>query len=222
MSEPQPDELRRDIARTRADMDQTLAQIEDRVSPSRIKDRQVDRLRGRWDRTRQAVMGSVDDVRDGGGGPDVGRRASELGDRTSDRAGEMSERASDAAQHAADRARQTPERVEEVTRGNPLAVGLIAFGLGALAGSLAPSSAPERKLASGLRDEFEEPLREELQQAGQEVKEDLQEHAEQAVEETKQKAQREADRTTEEARGRAEDVRNEAERAADHVQEQRT
>ncbi len=220
MSE-QPEDLRRDIARTRAEMDQTLAQIEDRVSPSRIKERQVDRFRGRWERTRDAVMGSD--------GPDVGERAGEVGDRISqradeigDRASEVTDRAGDAAQHAAERARQAPGQVEEVTRGNPLAAGLIAFGLGALAGSLAPSSAPERQLASGLRDEFEGPLKSELQTAGGAVKEDLQQHAQQAVEETKQTAQQAADRTTAEARGRAEEVRDEAERAAGNVQEQRT
>ena len=212
MSE-EPEELRRDIARTRADMDQTLAQIEDRVSPSRIKERQVDRLRGRWERTREAVMGSD--------GPDVGDRAGEVGDRVSQRADEMGDRASDAAQQAAERARQAPDRMEEMTRGNPLAAGLIAFGLGALAGSLAPSSAPERRLASGLRDEFEEPIKSELQAAGDDVKDDLQEHAQQAVEETKQTAQAAAERTSEEAQSRAEEVRGEAERAADNVQEQR-
>ena len=217
MSDPQPEELRSDIARTRADMDQTLAQIEDRVSPTRIKERQMDRVRSRWDRTREAVMGSSVEDR-----PDVGQRASRVGDRVGERANEVSGRASDATQQAADRARQAPERVEEVTRGHPLAAGLIAFGLGALVGSLAPSSAPERQLASGLRDEFEEPVREELKQSGAEVKDDLREHAQQAVEETKQTAQGAADRTTEEARGRAEEVRSEAQRAADHVQEQRT
>lgn len=36
MTDQRPEELRQDIARTRSDMDQTLAQIEDRVSPSRI------------------------------------------------------------------------------------------------------------------------------------------------------------------------------------------
>jgi ElaB/YqjD/DUF883 family membrane-anchored ribosome-binding protein len=209
MSEQQPEDLRRDIAQTRAEMDQTLAQIEDRVSPSRIKDRQVDRFRGRWDRTRTAVMGSD--------GPDAKERASRVGDR----AGEMSDRASDSAQQAAEQARQAPDRVEEMTRGNPLAAGIVAFGLGALAGSLAPSSAPERQLASGLRDQFEEPVKGELQTAGEGMKEDLQEHAQQAVEETKRTAQGAADRTTEEARGRAENVRGEAERAADNVQAQR-
>jgi uncharacterized protein YjbJ (UPF0337 family) len=203
MSEQQPEDLRHDIARTRADMDQTLAQIEDRVSPSRIRDRQVDRVRGRWERARTAVMGSE--------GPDAQQRASQV-----------SGRAGDAAQQAAERAKQTPERMEEMTRGNPLAAGLIAFGLGARGGSLAPSSAPERQLASGLRDEFEEPVKGELQAAGDGMKQDLQEHAQHAVEETKRTAQDAADRTTDEARGRAEQVRGEAERAADNVQEQRT
>lgn len=211
MTDHEPEDLRRDIARTRADMDQTLAQIEDRVSPSRIKDRQVDRIRGRWDRTREAVMGTSND------GPDVGQRADEVRERAS----EVGDRAGEVANRAVDGARETPDRVEELTRGNPLAAGIVAFGLGVLAGSLLPSSAPERQLASGLRDEFEEPIREELRHAGDEVKDDLRQHAQDAVEETKQTAHDATDRTTEEAKGRAEEVRDEAERAADHVQEQR-
>jgi len=80
---------------------------------------------------------------------------------------------------------------------------------------------PERQLASGLRDEFEEPVKSELQSAGEGMKEDLQEHAQEAVEETKRTAKGAADRTTEDARDRAEEVRGEAEQAADNVQEQR-
>jgi uncharacterized protein YjbJ (UPF0337 family) len=215
MSDQQPEELRRDIERTRADMDQTLAQIEDRVSPFRIKDRQVDRFKERWDRTRTTVMGASDE------GPRRGERFGQMDDQNRGRTSEMAERANQSVQQLTDGARQAPDRLEDATRGNPLAVGLIAFGIGALAGGLAPATKPERQLATGLRQQFEEPIRDELQHAGDEVKGELQEHAQQAVEETKQTAKGAADRTTAEAQERADSVRSNAEQAKDDVQKQR-
>jgi hypothetical protein len=156
-----PERLRRDIAATRADMDRTLAELEDRVSPSRIRERQTEKVRTRWNDVRTAVMG----------------QANEAGERTSG----MAHGAQEALQHA-------PDRVEDAARGNPLAAGLIAFGLGALAGSLFPATGPERRAASQLRDEFEEPARASLQEAADEVRSELQEHAQHAVEDTKQTA----------------------------------
>lgn len=210
-----PDDLRREIARTRADMDRTLAAIEERVSPSRIKDRQVDRFRGRWERTREAVMGSADD------GPGLGDRAGQVSDQMGGHASELGDRASETAHQLADSTREAPQRLEETTRGNPIATGLVAFGLGAIAGSLAPASTPERKVAQGLREEFEEPVRAELQSAGEEMKQDLQSHAEQAVQETKETAQRGKERTTEEAQQHADQLQGQAKDAADEVQQRR-
>lgn len=190
-----PEELRREIARTRADMDRTLAELEDRVSPSRIRQRQTDKMRSRWQRTRESVMGSTGD------GP--GAR-----DRMSDTAGSMG-----------DAMRDAPQRVEDTTRGNPLAAGMIAFGLGALAGSLFPSSGAERSVASGLRDEFEEPVRSELQESGQQMKGNLQGHAEQAMEDTKRTAQQGAERTQQRAKGSAEEVRDHAQSSAGRLRD---
>lgn len=215
MSDQQPEELRRDIERTRADMDHTLAQIEDRVSPSRIKDRQVDRFQERWDRTRTSVMGTSDH------GPQREDRVGQTDDRNRSRASDMADRANQNVQQLTDSARQAPDRLEDATRGNPLALGLIAFGIGALAGGLVPATRPERQLATGLREQFEEPIRDELQHAGTEVRDELQEHARSAVEETRQTAKGAADRTTAEAEQRADSVRSNAEQAKDHVQQQR-
>ena len=101
-----PDQLRREIAATRADMDRTLAELEDRVSPSRIRERQTAKVRSRWDGVKTSVMGSADEVND----------------------------TLDDAQQAV---QQVPQELESATRGNPLAAGLIAFGIGSIAGVLA-------------------------------------------------------------------------------------
>jgi hypothetical protein len=196
-----PDLLRREIETTRSDMGRTLEEIEDRVSPTRIKERQTERVRSRWEGIRTSVMGSADDLRDHG--TDVTHQAQRrLGD----------------AQHAV---QQTPERVEGAARGNPLAAGLIAFGLGALAGSLFPASAPERRAAVGLQEQFEEPVKSALKESGEQVKAELQEHAEVAVEETKQTAQQAAARVKTEAQESADHVQQRGQEAAEHVREQR-
>lgn len=180
MNEPKgepddPQEVRRQITQTRQDMGRTMAEIEDRVHPQRIKERQVDKVRQRWRGAREAVMGSP------GGGPS--RR----------------DRAGDYASGAKDTVQQTPERAVQATRGNPLAAGAIAFGVGALAGTLLPPSDAERRAAGRLRDEFEEPVRDELQRSGQRIGEAVQQRAREAGDEVKQTAEQAAGKVKQDA-----------------------
>lgn len=181
---------RREIEDTRSDMGRTLERIEDRVSPGAIKDRQAERLRGRWQRARQSVMGS-----------DAGPSAR---DRLSGATGDARQAVHDA-----------PDRVQESTRGNPLAAGLIALGLGALAGSLLPTSEGERRAAGQLREELEEPVRSELQRAGQQVGGELRDDAKHAAEEVSSTAEQAAERTKGEAQESAERVKGESKEASD-------
>lgn len=194
-----PELLRREIARTRADMDRTLAELEDRVSPSRIKERQTQKVRSRWHDVRTSVMGSADEART--------------------RASGMTDEAQGRMQNAQAAAQQAPQRMEDATRGNPIAAGLIAMGVGALVGSLLPPSRPEQQAASELREQFEEPVKRSMQESGEEVKGQLQEHAQQAAEDTKQTAQRGADRVKGEAQGSAEQVQGQAQEAASAVRD---
>ena len=200
-----PDLLRREIETTRTDMGRTLEEIEDRVSPTRIRERQAERVRSRWEGVRSAVMGSADEVREHG----------------TDLAHDAQGRLDDAQEAVQETVHQAPERIEDATRGNPLAAGMIAFGLGALAGSLFPASAPERRAAAGLQDRFEEPVKGALMESGEEVRAELQQHAELAVEETKQTAQHAAQRVKTEAQESAEHVQQRGQEAAEHVREQR-
>jgi ElaB/YqjD/DUF883 family membrane-anchored ribosome-binding protein len=176
---------RSEIDRTRADMGRTLERIEDRVSPTRIKERQTDRLRSRWSRTKDRVMGSD---------PESASVRDHMGD--------ASGRVSDTVQEA-------PERLEHATRGNPIAAGLIAAGLGALAGSLLPTSEPERELGGKLRDELEEPVRSELQHAGEEVRDDLRQDAQHSAEAIRSTAQGSVERTRSDAERSARRVKSE-------------
>ena len=188
-----PDEIRRDIERTRSDMDVTLDTLEDRVSPGRVAQRQGDKLKGRWQQVRSSVMGSAQDVKD---------------KVTPDSDGSSSSDGPGAG-----------EKVQQRTRGNPLAAGTIAFGVGALIGSLMPSSDAEQQAASRLRDEVEQPVREEAKRVAQQSKEDLQPEAEQAAQEVKGTATDAAQTTTQEGQERAQQVQQRASDASDRVQE---
>ena len=97
------------------------------VRPSNIARRQADKVTGRAAALKDRVMGVADDAytRTAGAGSSVGDKASELGDK----AGEV------------------PRMARRQTQGNPLAAGLIAFGVGWLVSSLMPATEKEKQLA---------------------------------------------------------------------------
>lgn len=193
-----PEAIRRDIAGTRQDMDRTLDEIEDRVSPRRIAERRTDKVRDRWTRVREGVMGSAEDAkhRVGGSGGDTG-------------------------QGVAERARQAPHTVERQTRGNPLAAGLIAFGAGLLAASALPKTQAEQQAAQRATEQLQ-PLREQLTEAGKDVASRVQEHAKDAAQHTTDTAKDAAATVQDEAKGSAEQLRDEGQQRSSSVKDQAT
>ena len=99
-----------------------------------------------------------------------------------------------------------PSAVRDRTQGNPLAAGLVAFGLGMVISSLIPPSDAEQQLAARAEDKAKD-LAKPLKQAGQQVAEDLKPAAQQAAEQVKSTAQDAAQHTTEQAKSAADDVR---------------
>ncbi|WP_224392117.1 DUF3618 domain-containing protein [Pseudonocardia sp. ICBG1293] len=130
-----PDAIRRDIEHTQRRLSGDVDALTDRVAPSRIVGRRVDRVRDRVGSWRDAVMGGDDRP--------AGAAAQRAADRAGDVAHAVSDRASQAAATVADTAREAPRTARRQTRGNPLAAGLIAFGAGWLVSSLLPASARE-------------------------------------------------------------------------------
>jgi hypothetical protein len=98
-----------------------------------------------------------------------------------------------------------------------MAVGLIAFGLGALAGTILPSTQTEKSMAPQLRERVVEPMKETASQAAHEVGQDLRGSAGEAAERVKQTAQEGAQRLSEETRHRVEDVKSEVQQGAGEV-----
>jgi len=184
------EELRGEIAQQRSDLTRDFDRIGDKVSPSRMVERRTEAVKGRFRRVRDAVMGSADDLTHSAGGG-VRSAGGAVGDVVSD----------------------APHRIEQGTTGNPLAAGMVAFGLGVLAGTVLPSSRRERDLARQVQPQLEQAahavveagqdvaqeMKPAVQQAGAdlgqtakaaagEVQQRAQEHATSAVDTTKQAA----------------------------------
>jgi len=102
---------------------------------------------------------------------------------------------------------RAPQLVKEQTQGHPLAVGLIAFGIGLIASSLIPASEKEQELATTLKQKAE-PLTGELADAARRSAENLKEPAREAM-----------DAVKETAAGAVDDVKNQGASAVDDVRQ---
>jgi hypothetical protein len=174
-----PQQIQNDIERTRHSLSTDVDRLTDKVSPARVVGRRVDTIKGTATSVRERVMGTSSAA------------ASGLGD---------------AASSLADTASGAPQAVRTQTQGNPLAAGLIAFGVGWLASSLVPATQREQDLARAAQEKATE-LAEPLKQSAQEVASNMQQPLQHAAEEIKSTATEAASETADHARSAAADVR---------------
>jgi hypothetical protein len=174
------DQLRREIEQTRRELGTDVDALGDKVSPRRVMERRVDRTKNAIGGVKERIMGTTSDASSSAGGA-ISGAASSVQDRMSG--------AASGVQHAAssvgDTATDTAYRARRQAEGNPLAAGLIAFGLGWLVSSLLPASEKERQLAHQVKDQAQPAVQAVGQQAGQalsEMKDNLQQPAQEAVE----------------------------------------
>lgn len=179
-------EVRREIEETRAQMSGTIDAIADRTSPARMASRQRQRVAERFRSMRDTIMGT---------------------------AGEAAGSVQQSAGSAADTVRQGPDMIRSQAQGNPLAAGLIAFGSGLLAGSLLPSTRPERQAASQLLEQAEPAVRQ-AQQAGREAAEEIASTARDAASQVKDTAAEAGQRVVEDAKGSARQVQDQTKTSA--------
>jgi hypothetical protein len=205
-------QVRADIERTREDLGQDLDAIGDKISPRQAVRRRTDRVQSKLTVMRERVMGSAESARS-----TVSSEGSSVTGSVRDAASDVASSVGDAASGAADAVRHAPDVVKKQTEGNPMAVGLIAFGLGALAGTILPSTQTEKSMAPQLRERVVEPMKESVSEAAREVGQDLRGSAEEAADRLKQSAQGGAQRLTDETRQRMEDVNSEAQKGAGEV-----
>ncbi|QYF73415.1 DUF3618 domain-containing protein [Cryobacterium sp. PAMC25264] len=112
----------------------------------------------------------------------------------------------------ADDASGAVRNVAEQAKGNPLAVGLIAFGVGWLASSLIPASTAEKRIGRNVK-EAAEPLVHEVTDAAKEVGENLKQPLADAADSVKGTATDAAGTVKAETTSSADDVKNEAKHA---------
>ena len=185
-----PDQIRRDIERTRSELSDNVNALGDKVNPGSIAKRQVSRVRGAATSVKDAVLGSASDAADTGQ-----QVATTMGDAVSG----------------------APGAVTRKAQGSPIAAGLIAFGAGLLLSSLLPASQAEQQAAERVKDTAQ-PLVDELTDTAKEVAGNLKEPAQQALEEVKSTATDAAATVQDEAGSAAENVKSQAQDSKDTVQ----
>lgn len=184
-----PEQIRARIEATRAELGGDVDALADKVTPSKIVGRQTDKVKGAVGSVKDRVFGVADDAH------------SSLADKGSSAAGAVSDVAGSAKAKA---------------EGNPLAVGLIAFGVGLLAASLIPASTKEKEVASTIKEQAQ-PLVSQVTDAAKEVGQNLREPAQEAAAAVKDAATDAVDSVKSEAGSAADEVKEQAQQSKDNV-----
>ena len=115
--------------------------------------------------------------------------------------------------------KEAPTTVMRKAQGNPLAAGVIAFGLGMLVSSLIPSSEKERQAVSQLQENLE-PVKEKASEVAKDVGESLKPPVQEAAESVKTTAQEGVESVKQEGQAAAQDVKEQAQDSKETVQQQ--
>jgi len=198
MSTESPEQIRAEIEATRSELGSNVDALADKVTPSKIVDRQKSKVRDAIGNVRTRIMGAADYA-----GSNLHDAGSNLGSGISD---------------AKDRVSDAKDRVVAKAEGNPLAVGLIAFGVGLVVASLIPASEREKDVAGNVQDSAQ-PLVEKAKDAAREVGENLKEPAQQAAAAVKDTATDAAQNVKAETQGAAQEVKGQAQQAKENVQQ---
>ena len=193
-----PEEIRRDIERTRAELSADVNTLAEETNPATMARRKVEGVKSDVRGLRNRVFGDPDDPWDDGAVGDVGNRAQS------------------AVDSAAGTVQDVPRRVGRSTRGNPLAAGLVAFGLGALVGGLLPSTHAERDVALKAKEQAQ-PLLDEASSMAQEALDHVKPVAQEAVENVKEAATTAGQNVREEAAVSKDSVTEQVRSATDEV-----
>jgi Protein of unknown function (DUF3618) len=225
-----PDEIRADIERTRAALSDDVDDLAESVKPKNVAQRQVDKVKAAASNVKDRVMGSDDDEYGGstvGGVSDKAYAAKDaVADRTyaakdlvADKAHAAKDTVSEKASEAGEAVRQAPRRIRRKAQGNPLAAGVIAFGLGMLVSSLIPSTEKEREAVSQLQENLE-PVKEKAAEVAKDIGENLKPAAQEAADSVRETAQEGVENVKQEGQSAAQDVKDQAQASKETVQQQ--
>jgi hypothetical protein len=220
MTSSDPDVIRRQIEDTRRELSYDVDALNEKVNPARVMDRRVSAAKGRFTNMKEKVMGTASDT-----SSHAQYRAQSAAGTVQDAASNAAESVQSAASTAVGAVQQAPDTVVRQTQGNPLAAGLIAFGVGWLVSSILPASEKEKQLAQQAESavkEHKDTLLEPAKQAAQEIGDQLKPAAQQAVDSVKATAQDAATTVSEEGKSAAADVQGQAQQSKETVQSRAT
>jgi gas vesicle protein len=216
MTSSDPDVIRRQIEDTRRELSYDVDALNEKVNPARVMDRRVSAAKGRFTNVKEKVMGTASDTTSSAQG-----MASNAAGSVQGAASSAAESVQSAASSAVSTVQETPDMVVRQTQGNPLAAGLIAFGVGWLVSSLLPASQKEQELAQQAETmlrENKDTLLAPAKEMAQEMGEQLKPAAQDAVESVKSTAQDAAQTVKDEGQSAVEDVKGQAQDSKDTVQ----
>lgn len=205
-----PDQLRREIEETQRGLSSDVNALTEKVTPSRIVQRRVGRAGRAISGIKTAIMGTASDS------------TSAASDRIGTAASSVADTVTSVASSAAATVSDTPGAVRHGAQGNPLAAGLIVFGLGWLTASLLPPSKREQQLADEAKDLAQEHIVPVAGDLADQLKDNLQQPAERAVESIKSTAQDAGSTVAAKARSAAGDITGQVHDAKDRVKGQAT
>jgi hypothetical protein len=222
-----PDEIRADIERTRATLSDDVDNLAESVKPKSVARRQVDKVKDAVGGVKDRVMGSDEDDYSSstvGGKASAAKdavadKAYATKDAVADKAYAAKDTVSEKASEASEAVREAPATVKRKTQGNPLAAGVIAFGLGMLVSSLIPSSEKERQAVSQLQENLE-PVKQKATEVARDMGESLKPAAQEAAESVKGTAQEGVESVKQEGQSAAQDVKDQTKGSKETVQQQ--
>jgi len=204
----EPDRLRQNIESTRASLTRDVDLLAEKTSPRKVAQR-------RWTAVKETVMGSADHARHAASDTTssavgtVQEKASQLGDKAS----HLGDVAGDKAQDAAEAVRNAPREVASQAQGNPIAAGIIAFGVGLLAATLIPVTDSERRAGQQLKERGSD-LTDQVRDVAGELRDDISGTVQQAAGQVKETAREGVQATKQQAREGTDQTRRAAQNAS--------
>ena len=205
MTSSDPDVIRRQIEETRANLSYEVDALNEKVNPSRVVDRRVGKAKTSVSGLKDRVFGAAHETGNHAGGA------------AHNAAGSLQ----DAAGSVQGAVQQAPGQLKSQAQGNPLAAGLIAFGVGWLVSSLLPTSEKEKQLAAQAETavkDHSQPLVDQAKNVAQEIGDNLKPAAQDAVQSVKATAQDGVQTVKAEGQSAAQDVQGTAQDAKQTVQ----
>jgi hypothetical protein len=216
MTSSDPDVIRRQIEDTRANLSYEVDALNEKVNPTRVVDRRVGKAKTTVTGLKERVFGAAQDK-----GAQMGSATSNVTGSAQQAAHSAADTVQGAASSAVSAVQSAPDTIQRQAQGNPLAAGLIAFGVGWLVSSLLPTSEKEKQLAQQAETavrEHSQPLVDQAKNVAQEIGDNLKPAAQDAVESVKSTAQEGVQQVKSEGQAAAQDVQGQAQQSRETVQ----